>query len=377
MERAFRRGAAARLDRQRRARRRRRGLAPARRPGRDVIPSTVQTIYAAQLDDLPAGPRQVVRRASVPGRRFPSDALEHLGVEGADENLAVLERRALVAGPDPDPVFGSIYAYRHALLRDAGYASLPRAERADLVRLARWLEGLGGALAEVIGRHYAAAVESAPRLAQEVAPGLTRAEAAAAAAHWFEAGARTAHELAAHETAAALLEAVAATRRRRRHRRGAPPPAAGEVLAEGGDMDQARAELDRARELAASLAGEDDGRTEYAAATAALGRVANQQVRFAEAEQLAEDALAFLGERRTPRPRSFCSSAEWAAEWARTRSRSPRATRSARSSSRGVPATRTSSSTRACSGPRPRWIPHGPSRTSPRCGRSGVSGAAG
>ncbi len=267
-------------------------------PAEIAIPSTVQTIYAAQLDDLPAGPRQVVRRASVPGRRFPSEALVHLGVGDADESLAVLERRALVAGPDPDPVFGSIHAYRHALLRDAGYASLARAERADLhVRMARWLEGLGDALAELIGRHYAAAVESAPRLAQEVAPGVTRGEAAAAAAHWFETGARTAHELAAHETAAALLErslelgaadGIDAARRRR---------LLGEVLAEGGDMDEARTQLEQAREHAEPLIAGDEGRSEYAAATAALGRVANQQVRFAEAEQLADDALTLVGER--------------------------------------------------------------------------------
>jgi class 3 adenylate cyclase/tetratricopeptide (TPR) repeat protein len=267
-------------------------------PAEIAVPSTVQTIYAAQLDDLPAGPRQVVRRASVPGRRFPSGALEPLGVDDADESLHVLERRALVAGPDPDPVFGSIYAYRHALLRDAGYASLARAERADLhVRLARWLEGLGGALAEVIGRHYAAAVESAPRLAQEIAPGVSREEAASAAAHWFEAGAQTAHELAAHETAAVLLErslelgaadGIDAARRRR---------LLGEVLAEGGDMDEARAQLEQARELVAPLIAEAEGRREYTLATAALGRVANQQVRFAEAERLADDALALLGER--------------------------------------------------------------------------------
>ncbi len=266
-------------------------------PAEIPIPSTVQTIYAAQLDDLPPGPRQVVRRASVPGRRFPSEALEHLGIQAAEESLAVLERRALVTGPDQDPVFGSIYAYRHALLRDAGYASLTRAERADLhVRLARWLETLGGSLAEVIGRHWAAAVESAPRLGHEVAPGVTRGEAASAAARWFEVGAQRAHELAAHETAAALLEraielgdasGIDAARRRR---------LLGEVVAEGGDMDQASAELERARTLAEPLIGGEAGRHEYVAATAALGGVANQQVRFAEAKQVADDALALLGE---------------------------------------------------------------------------------
>ena len=43
------------------------------------------------------------------------------------------------------PLFGASYAYRHALLRDAGYASLARAERARLhVTLAAWLEGAAG-----------------------------------------------------------------------------------------------------------------------------------------------------------------------------------------------------------------------------------------
>ena len=35
-----------------------------------------------------------------------------------------------VSGPVADPITGDAYAYRHALLRDAGYASLARAERA-------------------------------------------------------------------------------------------------------------------------------------------------------------------------------------------------------------------------------------------------------
>ena len=40
-------------------------------------------------------------------------------------------------------ILGASYVYRHALLRDAGYASLARGERASLhVQLAQWLTGL-------------------------------------------------------------------------------------------------------------------------------------------------------------------------------------------------------------------------------------------
>jgi class 3 adenylate cyclase/tetratricopeptide (TPR) repeat protein len=268
-------------------------------PDAVTVPSTVQTIYAAQLDDLPPPARLAARRASVPGRRFPRDALEPLGVEDADEGLGVLTRRALISGPDADALFGSTYAFRHALLRDAGYASLARAERAELhVALARWLEEVArdrrAQIAEVIGRHYAAAVESAPRLAAEVAAGLTRPEAARAAASWFELGAETALDLAAHETARALLiraleftdpDSLDAARRRRR---------LGEAIAPSADMDEAAAELERAHELAARLL--PAARAEYTAATASLGWVYNQQVRFDDAARLADEALATLGE---------------------------------------------------------------------------------
>src|SRR5206468_588293 len=109
------------------------------------VPATVQSIYAAQLDDLPAPARMAARRASVAGRRFPLASLPLLGVTDAGPAVEVLHRRALVGGPVPDPLLGTSYVFRHALLRDAGYASLARAERAQLhVRLARWLEEAAG-----------------------------------------------------------------------------------------------------------------------------------------------------------------------------------------------------------------------------------------
>ena len=68
-------------------------------PGAVNLPPTVQAIYAAQLDDLPADARLVARRASVAGRRFPQAAMPALELEGLDDGLDVLRRRAFVAGP--------------------------------------------------------------------------------------------------------------------------------------------------------------------------------------------------------------------------------------------------------------------------------------
>ena len=146
------------------------------------LPATVQGIYAAQLDDLPAPARLIVRRASVAGRQFPVAVLGPLGA--ADPGgLEALVRRGIAQGPVSDRVLGDSYLFRHALLRDVGYASLSRAERARLhVRMARWLEGLGeerpGEVAEVAGRHYAAALDAAPVLSPDVGDGLARPAAA-------------------------------------------------------------------------------------------------------------------------------------------------------------------------------------------------------
>jgi class 3 adenylate cyclase len=174
-----------------------------------ALPASVQSIYAAQLDDLPAGARQVARRASVAGKRFPVGALESLGVD-ARTGLDPLRRRALVVGPQPEAMLGEAYAYRHALLRDAGYASLARAERARLhVRLARWLEAAAGErsgeLADQIAGHYAAALESAPALARELDEGVDRATAQRLAAEWYERAGKSTLAVSAHDAARQLF----------------------------------------------------------------------------------------------------------------------------------------------------------------------------
>jgi class 3 adenylate cyclase len=149
-------------------------------PAADVpLPPTVQAIYAGQLDDLPASARSAARRAAVAGRRFPTAALPRLGVERVDEALETLRLRALVSGPDEDPTLGPSFSYRHALLRDAGYASLSRGDRAQLhLRLADWLAGLSDnvlpSLAEVIARHLGALSRARPHSRRTSTAGRAR-----------------------------------------------------------------------------------------------------------------------------------------------------------------------------------------------------------
>src|SRR5918995_616849 len=175
-----------------------------------VFPSTVQALYSGQLDDLAPSARNAVRRVSVAGRRFPLAALGPLGVTQPEVEVDALRRRAFITGPEPDLIYGSSFVFRHALLRDAGYASLSRAERTHLhVAMARWLEHKAStaeaAVAELVGRHYAAALKTLPTVGATV-DGLDRTGLAQLAAVWFERAALSALRLAAYDASALLLQ---------------------------------------------------------------------------------------------------------------------------------------------------------------------------
>jgi len=264
--------------------------------GEVALPPTVQAIYAGQLDDLPPGVRTAARRASVAGRRFPFAALDPLGVADGVETVGALGRRGFVDGPLDDATLGETYAYRHALLRDAGYASLARRDRAELhLRFADWLasadEHVLPSLAEVIARHYAAALDAVPALARDVA-GRTREEVAASAAAWFDTASAVAASFAAWQNAHALAErAVAltapgdtASRARRLEQLGVT---AADAVGIAAAEPVLRESLDAYRE-----AGDRGG---LASAAAALGHLLRAQTRFDEAVALAEEVLAEAG----------------------------------------------------------------------------------
>ena len=264
----------------------------AMQPESVVLPQTVQAIYAAQLDDLPPDARMVARRGAVAGRRVPLAALTSLELDDRRSGMDVLHRRAFVAGPLDDPITGDAYAYRHALLRDAGYASLARAERGRLhVAMARWLIETAAervdVVAEGVAEHYASALDNLSALAGGDLP--DRATLMHEAAGWYERAATAALGLAAHEAAHRLFArsieltdpAMPLDLARRRLR-------LGEILAASADLAAGIGEMEAALE---GFGGDAQG---IADAAAALARAYMQQVRFPEAEALCADALARL-----------------------------------------------------------------------------------
>ncbi len=278
--------------------------------GEVMLPATVQAIYAAQIDDLPPAGRQATRRASVAGRRFPLAALEPLGVGQPASAVDQLRARALVTGPDADPLAGPSYTFRHVLLRDAGYASLARAERARLhVRMAGWLEGAAGArageVAEVIAHHYASALSEAPSLSREVAEGLTRGDAARIASDWFEAASEAALAVAAHDAARTHLRRALDLTPKTELLHGARRwSRLGEITAYAADMDEGVALLETAYTLYGEALqtellapeGRRAARGGYARTVATLGMVLCEQAQFERAIRLADEGLAQIGE---------------------------------------------------------------------------------
>jgi tetratricopeptide (TPR) repeat protein len=124
-----------------------------------AVPPNLQALLAARLDQLDPSERRVLEHGSVEGELFHLGAVATLTPE--DQNvtgrLASLVRRALVQPdraqiPDEDG-----FRFRHLLVRDAAYDSLPKSTRADLhERFSDWLERHGAGLVEldeILGYH--------------------------------------------------------------------------------------------------------------------------------------------------------------------------------------------------------------------------------
>ncbi len=112
------------------------------------VPETVQALIVARLDGLPEAEKRVAQDASVTGGVFWSGAVAAASGEDRwtiEEHLRALERKVLVRRSREASVANeSEWVFAHALVRDAAYAAIPRATRAEKhLRVAGWIESLG------------------------------------------------------------------------------------------------------------------------------------------------------------------------------------------------------------------------------------------
>jgi DNA-binding SARP family transcriptional activator len=144
----------------------------------EAVPPSVEALIAARLDLLEPDERALLQRAAVVGRLFSRSALQELGADTGC--LPALEEKGFVRRQRAGCRF------HHVLVRDVAYASLPKAERADLhERLADWLDERAEP-DELVGYH----LEQAYSLGAEARPvdGRLRRLAADAGARLGAAG---------------------------------------------------------------------------------------------------------------------------------------------------------------------------------------------
>jgi class 3 adenylate cyclase/DNA-binding SARP family transcriptional activator/predicted ATPase len=210
-----------------------------------AMPATIRGVLHERLDRLDREERVLLERAAVTGRSFSLDAVLDLSRpeerEGAQARLLALVRKRLVQ-PDPSAADEG-FRFHHALIRDAAYDGIPKSARAELhERVAERLDARGAEEA-VVGHH----LEQAHRLRRE----LGREDAAL--------GVR----------AGRLLHA------------------AGQKAFALSDLPATVSLLERARPLLTS--------GEAARLLPELGEALFEAGRFAEAEQVLEQALAAAG----------------------------------------------------------------------------------
>jgi class 3 adenylate cyclase/predicted ATPase len=124
-----------------------------------VIPPTIHALLAARLDQLPAAERAVLERASIEGQVFHWSALRALLPDEPQlsARLQALVRKELLRHDRPRVAGEDAFRFRHLLIREAAYSSLPKRTRAELhERFAHWLDERSRALVEreeLLGYH--------------------------------------------------------------------------------------------------------------------------------------------------------------------------------------------------------------------------------
>jgi class 3 adenylate cyclase/tetratricopeptide (TPR) repeat protein len=133
------------------------------------VPDSVEALIRARLDTLPSPERAVLQAASVVGRVFQRSAVSAISPAGGSIDMQLEEamlRDLITEERVPDePTF----RFRHVLIRDVAYATLPKARRATLHRaVADWLRAWAGPRIEEFVEIEAYHLEQSVRLQREL-----------------------------------------------------------------------------------------------------------------------------------------------------------------------------------------------------------------
>ncbi|HEU5212821.1 MAG TPA: adenylate/guanylate cyclase domain-containing protein [Gaiellaceae bacterium] len=217
-------------------------LAMLREDAAVAVPPTIHALLQARLDHLASDERAVIERGAVEGQVFHRGPVAVLAPgavgETIDTHLAMLVRKEMIRPDKPAFPGDDAFRFRHLLIRDAAYESLPKETRADLhERFALWLDEHAVLVEqeEIVGYHLEQAVLYRRELGRDDA-----ALASRAAERLTHAG-RSALDRGDYTAGAKIFERAAAL----------PPPGdpvrlrvlvdLADALAEAGRFDDARA----------------------------------------------------------------------------------------------------------------------------------------
>ena len=255
------------------------------------VPPTIHALIAARLDRLSADERAVVECAAVEGKLFHRGAVAVLAPEAlrsaVSAHLLSLVRKDLVRPDEPEFSDEDAFRFRHLLLRDAAYESLPKAARAELHEaFAAWLDNKAGErrseYEEILGYH----LEQAYRCRAEL--GSPDEALARRAADMLASSGRRALGASDHNAAASLLGRAAKLLPAADPLRLSLLPDLGAALSETGDVGAASNALTEAVEVARAAG---DERTEARARIALLDWRKNFEPQVG-VEQLTQEADA-------------------------------------------------------------------------------------
>ena len=213
------------------------------------VPPTIQALLGARLDRLPEAERALITRISVEGNVFHREAMLELApaalVDDVDRSLTALVRRDMIRPDRSSFADDEAFRFRHILLQDAAYRSLPKETRARLhERFADWLEGVAGErvheFEEILGYH----LEQAFRFLAELGePGDSTGALASRASEWLESAGHRALRRSDRPAAVRLLERAVAMASDDTPRRAALLPELGAALIEAGRLADAETTL--------------------------------------------------------------------------------------------------------------------------------------
>jgi DNA-binding SARP family transcriptional activator/predicted ATPase len=224
---------------------------------RPALPPTIQALLSARLQRLGPGASSVLARAAIVGKDFgEQEVRELLPVEARaplSRNLQALVAKGLVQRGPPGRGFWEEYSFRHILIQEAAYRSIPKSLRAELHhRYADWLEAVPDPFpghSEILGYH----LERSVRYRTELRPADPESGALSrrAAAHLETAGI-AAHDRGDDVASVNLLDRAAALLPGDDPALGRLYTSLGTALIEAGQFEKAKATLDQAQRITAA-----------------------------------------------------------------------------------------------------------------------------